>query len=140
MAGGHGAGRAAGEQVGQEGFQVGTAGVVESAAAGGKEPLGLAGALQVALLVPLLAGLLGLINSFRMVRLPEPTSSGADGSIVLVMVNTHAAARTVTGAEGPTRFEYTMPGRSVGTFVWNSDRAGSLIRRAFRWLKGERRP
>jgi len=29
-------------------------------------------ALQVALLVPLLAGLLGLLNSFRMVRLPEP--------------------------------------------------------------------
>ncbi|MGN6217359.1 MAG: MFS transporter [Solirubrobacterales bacterium] len=30
-------------------------------------------ALQIALLVPLLAGLLGLLNSFRMVRLPEPT-------------------------------------------------------------------
>ncbi len=29
-------------------------------------------ALQVALLVPLLAGLMGLINSFRMVRLPDP--------------------------------------------------------------------
>jgi hypothetical protein len=28
-------------------------------------------ALQVALLVPLLAGLVGLVNSFRMVRLPE---------------------------------------------------------------------
>ena len=28
-------------------------------------------ALQVALLVPLLAGLLGLVVSFRMVRLPE---------------------------------------------------------------------
>ena len=31
-------------------------------------------ALQVALLVPLLAGLIGLLNSFRMVRLPEPQS------------------------------------------------------------------
>ena len=40
-------------------------------------------ALQVALLVPLLAGLLGLINSFRMVRLPEPTPSGAGGDTVL---------------------------------------------------------
>jgi hypothetical protein len=30
-------------------------------------------ALQVALLVPILAGLIGLINSFRMMRLPEPT-------------------------------------------------------------------
>jgi hypothetical protein len=28
-------------------------------------------ALQAALLVPLLAGLLGLINSYRMVRLPD---------------------------------------------------------------------
>ncbi len=40
-------------------------------------------ALQIALLVPLLAGLLGLLNSFRMVRLPEPTPSGADGATVL---------------------------------------------------------
>ena len=29
-------------------------------------------ALQVALLIPLLAGLLGLLNSFRMMRLPDP--------------------------------------------------------------------
>jgi hypothetical protein len=28
-------------------------------------------ALQVALLIPILAGLVGLINSFRMARLPE---------------------------------------------------------------------
>jgi EmrB/QacA subfamily drug resistance transporter len=34
-------------------------------------------ALQVALLVPILAGLLGLLNSFRMLRLPEPTPSAA---------------------------------------------------------------
>jgi EmrB/QacA subfamily drug resistance transporter len=33
-------------------------------------------ALQVALLVPLLAGLIGLGNSFRMMRLPDPTPSG----------------------------------------------------------------
>ncbi len=32
-------------------------------------------ALQVALLVPIIAGLVGLINSFRMMRLPEPTPS-----------------------------------------------------------------
>jgi MFS family permease len=37
-------------------------------------------ALQVALLVPLLAGLIGLINSFRMVQLPDPApASSADG-------------------------------------------------------------
>jgi hypothetical protein len=34
-------------------------------------------ALQMALLVPILAGLLGLLNSFRMLRLPEPKPSGA---------------------------------------------------------------
>jgi fucose permease len=31
--------------------------------------------LQVALLIPILAGLLGLVNSFRMVRLPDPVPS-----------------------------------------------------------------
>jgi hypothetical protein len=34
-------------------------------------------ALQVALLIPLLAALAGLLNSFRMLRLPEPEPSGA---------------------------------------------------------------
>jgi Na+/melibiose symporter-like transporter len=34
-------------------------------------------ALQVALLVPLLAGLVGLLNSFRMMRLPDPMPSGS---------------------------------------------------------------
>jgi hypothetical protein len=32
-------------------------------------------ALQVALLVPILAGLLGLFNGFRMVRVPEPAAT-----------------------------------------------------------------
>ena len=32
-------------------------------------------ALQVALLIPLMAALLGLLNSFRMVRLPDPKPS-----------------------------------------------------------------
>ena len=40
-------------------------------------------ALQVALLIPLLAGLIGLFNSFRMMRLPDPKSSGsAEGLII----------------------------------------------------------
>ena len=39
-------------------------------------------ALQVALLIPLLAGLIGLFNSFRMMRLPDPTPSSADGTIL----------------------------------------------------------
>jgi hypothetical protein len=34
-------------------------------------------ALQVALLVPILAGLIGLATSFRMARLPDPAPSGS---------------------------------------------------------------
>ena len=40
-------------------------------------------ALQVALLVPTLAALLGLLNSFRMLREPEPTPSAAAEGMVL---------------------------------------------------------
>jgi EmrB/QacA subfamily drug resistance transporter len=36
-------------------------------------------ALQVALAIPILAGLLGLLNSFRMIRLPDPEPSSAEG-------------------------------------------------------------
>jgi EmrB/QacA subfamily drug resistance transporter len=36
-------------------------------------------ALQVALLIPILAALLGLLNSFRMARLPDPEPSSAEG-------------------------------------------------------------
>jgi EmrB/QacA subfamily drug resistance transporter len=39
-------------------------------------------ALQIALLIPILAGALGLFNSFRMMRVPEPEPSGA-GEMVL---------------------------------------------------------
>jgi EmrB/QacA subfamily drug resistance transporter len=40
-------------------------------------------ALQIALLVPLLAGLLGFVNSFRMVRLPDASpSSSAEGALL----------------------------------------------------------
>lgn len=34
-------------------------------------------ALQIALLIPLLAGLIGLFNSFRMMRLPDPVASSS---------------------------------------------------------------
>jgi hypothetical protein len=40
-------------------------------------------ALQVALLVPILAGLVGLFNSFRMMRLPEPQPSASIEGMVL---------------------------------------------------------
>jgi hypothetical protein len=40
-------------------------------------------ALQVALLVPILAALLGFLNSFRMVRLPDPEPSAAAEGMAL---------------------------------------------------------
>lgn len=40
-------------------------------------------ALQVALMIPLLAGLLGLFNSIRMVRLPEPEPANSGEGLVL---------------------------------------------------------
>jgi EmrB/QacA subfamily drug resistance transporter len=40
-------------------------------------------ALQVALLIPLLAGLAGLLNSFRMLRLPDPAPSAAAEGLAL---------------------------------------------------------
>ena len=40
-------------------------------------------ALQVALVIPILAGLLGFANSFRMVRLPDPEpSSDVEGMVL----------------------------------------------------------
>ena len=39
-------------------------------------------ALQVALLIPFVAGALGFVNSFRMTRLPDPKSSGAGDSLL----------------------------------------------------------
>jgi glucosylceramidase len=62
----------------------------------------------------------------------------SDGTIVLVMVNSRTEARDVSVAEGKTRFEYTMPPRSVATFAWNPDRGIAWMRRAMRWLKGAR--
>jgi hypothetical protein len=40
-------------------------------------------ALQVALLIPILADLLGLFNSFRMMRLPDPAPSRSVEDMVL---------------------------------------------------------
>jgi hypothetical protein len=39
-------------------------------------------ALQIALLVPLLAGLFGFLNSFRMVKMPDPEPSSAVESLL----------------------------------------------------------
>jgi glucosylceramidase len=62
----------------------------------------------------------------------------ADGSIVLVMVNSNADARRVSVAEGKTRFEYAMPPLSVATFVWDSNPASAWMRRVLWWLKRAR--
>jgi len=40
-------------------------------------------ALQIALLIPILAGLAGLLISFRMMRLPDPKQSGSGEQVVL---------------------------------------------------------
>ena len=39
-------------------------------------------ALQVALLIPLLAGLIGLFNSFRMMKLPDPAPGSTEGMVL----------------------------------------------------------
>jgi hypothetical protein len=40
-------------------------------------------ALQIALLIPILAGAAGLLNSFRMMRLPDPVpAAGAEGMVL----------------------------------------------------------
>ena len=39
--------------------------------------------LQIALLIPIFAGLLGLFTAFRMMRLPDPkSSSGVEGAVL----------------------------------------------------------
>ncbi len=40
-------------------------------------------ALQIGLLIPILAGLIGLFNSFRMMRLPDPKPSGTAEGMIL---------------------------------------------------------
>ena len=52
-------------------------------------------ALQVALLVPILAGLLGLLNGFRMMRRPDPAPSerGRDGARLTTRLDRGPARR-----------------------------------------------
>jgi glucosylceramidase len=50
--------------------------------------------------------------------------NASDGSVVLVMVNSHVDARRVTVTQDQTRFQYTLPPQSVATFVWDPDQAG----------------
>ncbi|HUB88123.1 MAG TPA: glycoside hydrolase family 30 beta sandwich domain-containing protein [Dyella sp.] len=64
--------------------------------------------------------------------------NASDGSIVLVVVNSHTDARPVSVAQGKTRFDYTMPPESVATFVWNTGQAEAWGRRVLGWLKAVR--
>ncbi|MBC7989849.1 MAG: glycosyl hydrolase, partial [Luteimonas sp.] len=43
-----------------------------------------------------------------------------DGSIVLVVTNSAAAPREVSIGEAQRRFAYTLPGKSLATFVWHA--------------------
>lgn len=58
----------------------------------------------------------------------------SDGSIVLVVVNSNKEARPVSVAQDQTRFEYTMPPRSVATFVWYPGESGVYMQRDNGWL------
>ena len=63
------------------------------------------------------------------------SSNPDDGSLVLVVVNSHTDARAISVKEGQTGFQYTMPAQSVATFVWNPDPAQRWIWQAARWWK-----
>ncbi len=53
--------------------------------------------------------------------------NASDGSVVLVMVNSKAEARSVSVMQGETRFQYTMPPQSVATFVWDPEQVGKPV-------------
>jgi glucosylceramidase len=64
--------------------------------------------------------------------------NAADGSIVLVVVNSNKVERSVSVAQGQRRFDYTMPPRSVATFEWNTGQASAWIQRAMHWFGSAR--
>ncbi|MFI4958513.1 MAG: glycoside hydrolase family 30 beta sandwich domain-containing protein [Lysobacterales bacterium] len=47
--------------------------------------------------------------------------NATNGSVVLVMVNSKADARRVSVMQDKNSFQYTLPPRSVATFVWSPD-------------------
>ena len=51
--------------------------------------------------------------------------NASGGSVVLVMVNSDTVARRVSVMQDAVRFHYTLPARSVATFVWNPDQTGA---------------
>jgi glucosylceramidase len=59
----------------------------------------------------------------------------SDGSLVLVVVNSHLDARAISVKEAQTGFQYTLPPQSVATFVWDPNPAETWMRRALDWWK-----
>ena len=58
-------------------------------------------ALQVALLIPIIASLLGLLTSFRMMRQPDPVSSGIEGhGPGLILLSCRSGARRYSRPRG----------------------------------------
>lgn len=57
----------------------------------------------------------------------------SDGSIVLVVVNSDTVARHISVAEAKHQFDYSMPPRSVATFVWNLSPSDALMNRVREW-------
>jgi glucosylceramidase len=62
----------------------------------------------------------------------------SDKSVVLVVINSHLKARTVSVIQGSIGFQYAMPPQSVATFVWKPSPAAAWIRQAFQWLRDMR--
>ena len=86
--------------------------------------------LQIALLVPLLAGLLGLGNSFRMLRLPDQKPSVRSGRDGLRLTLTRGRPLNPPGV-ALTSFCETLPGRDSGrdTHLVRSSARGREITR-----------
>ncbi len=53
--------------------------------------------------------------------------NAANGSVVLVAVNSNPEARVISVTQDATHFRYALPPQSVATFVWNPDQASELL-------------
>jgi glucosylceramidase len=60
--------------------------------------------------------------------------NASDGSIVLVMTNSKKDAQRVSVMQDQTSFQYTMPARSVATFVWGPARQETVWARLLQRL------
>jgi hypothetical protein len=74
-------------------------------------------ALQVALLIPILAALIGLINSLRMMRLPDPTPAGSPTEPSSADHPTGNPTRTRKCASQPRPVDSTGAGMTDGAMV-----------------------